>query len=319
MIPGSGRSPGNGRNGHPLQSSGLKTPMDREAWGATVLWVSKGSDMTTHTHQAEFPTPARAQRLKKNHQTLTVFVLKSQMLFSFAPCFVRKGLTWNIFSSCKCLSSTLSFPWAVQSAGCVAGRNQRHLPSELWGGRGWVCKCPGHLHCRIPYSGNAHASVLPETRPPQSRPQACRKATDALKGEGMLLCISAHPNTRVNEQVGKKGRLCAVGGGWTGALGPHLPSEEPPALSDPGRASPVPSTLEALVHTVRFLARQPSESKTPTLSPYNRDADARELAGPRSNHAALSRWGTLLSPQPPTAKPTLGHFFHAPGRHTEEV
>lgn len=134
----------------------------------------------------------------------------------------------------------------------------------------------------------------------------------------MLLCISAHPNTRVKEQVGKKGCLCVVGGGWTGVLGPHLPPQGPPALSDPG-PSPVPSTPEVLVHMVRFLAWQPSESKTPTLSPYNRDTDARELAGPRSSHAALSGRGTPLSPQPPTAKPTLGHFFHAPGRRTEEV
>ena len=31
LIPGSGRSPG-GRNGNPLQYSGLENPMDREAW-----------------------------------------------------------------------------------------------------------------------------------------------------------------------------------------------------------------------------------------------------------------------------------------------
>lgn len=208
----------------------------------------------------------------------------------------------------------------MQSAGCVAGTKWCHLSSELRGGRGWACECPGHLHCRIPYSGNALAGVLSKAWPPKSRPRACRKATDALKGEGMLLCISAHPNTRVKEQVGKKGRLCAVGRGWTGALGPHHPPQEPPALSDPGQASPAPCTPEALVYTVRFLAWQPSERRTPTLSPYNRDADTRGLAGSKSSHAALSGRGTpLASPQVPTAKPTLGHFFHAPGRHTEEV
>ena len=31
LIPGSGRSPGEG-NGHPLQYSCLENPMDREAW-----------------------------------------------------------------------------------------------------------------------------------------------------------------------------------------------------------------------------------------------------------------------------------------------
>ena len=35
LIPGSGRSPGEG-NGNPLQYSCLGNPMDREAWWATV-------------------------------------------------------------------------------------------------------------------------------------------------------------------------------------------------------------------------------------------------------------------------------------------
>ena len=35
-IPGSGRSHGKG-NGHPLQCSCLKNPMDRRGWWATVL------------------------------------------------------------------------------------------------------------------------------------------------------------------------------------------------------------------------------------------------------------------------------------------
>ena len=45
LIPGSGRSPGEG-NGNPLQYSCLGNPMDREAWRATVLGVTKKSDMT---------------------------------------------------------------------------------------------------------------------------------------------------------------------------------------------------------------------------------------------------------------------------------
>ena len=40
LIPGSGRSPGEG-NGNPLQSSCLKNPMDRGAWRATVHGVTK--------------------------------------------------------------------------------------------------------------------------------------------------------------------------------------------------------------------------------------------------------------------------------------
>ena len=38
LIPGSGRSPG---NGNPLQCSCLENPMDRGAWRATVHGVTK--------------------------------------------------------------------------------------------------------------------------------------------------------------------------------------------------------------------------------------------------------------------------------------
>ena len=40
LIPGSGRSPGEG-NGNPLQYSCLENPMDRGAWWATVHGVAK--------------------------------------------------------------------------------------------------------------------------------------------------------------------------------------------------------------------------------------------------------------------------------------
>ena len=40
LIPGSGRSPGEG-NGNPLQYSCLENPMDREVWQATVHTVTK--------------------------------------------------------------------------------------------------------------------------------------------------------------------------------------------------------------------------------------------------------------------------------------
>ena len=46
LIPGSGRSPGEG-NRNPLQYSYLRNPMDRGAWRATVLGVAE-SDMTEH-------------------------------------------------------------------------------------------------------------------------------------------------------------------------------------------------------------------------------------------------------------------------------
>ena len=44
LIPGSGRSPGEG-NGNPLQHSCLENPTDRGAWWATVYGVSE-SDTT---------------------------------------------------------------------------------------------------------------------------------------------------------------------------------------------------------------------------------------------------------------------------------
>ena len=40
LIPGSGRSPGEGK-GYPLQYSGLENPMDGGAWRATVHEVAK--------------------------------------------------------------------------------------------------------------------------------------------------------------------------------------------------------------------------------------------------------------------------------------
>ena len=40
LIPGSGRSPGEG-DGNPLQYSCLENPMDREAWWTTVHGVSQ--------------------------------------------------------------------------------------------------------------------------------------------------------------------------------------------------------------------------------------------------------------------------------------
>ena len=51
LIPESGRSPGKG-NGHPLQYSCLRNPMDRKAWWTTVRGVTKESNMTVTKQQA---------------------------------------------------------------------------------------------------------------------------------------------------------------------------------------------------------------------------------------------------------------------------
>ena len=45
LIPGSGRSPGEGK-GKPLQYSCLGNPMDTGAWNVTVRGVTKESGMT---------------------------------------------------------------------------------------------------------------------------------------------------------------------------------------------------------------------------------------------------------------------------------
>ena len=53
-IPGSGRSPGEG-HGNPLQYYYLENPMDRGAWQATVLGVTKSQirlkRLSTRAHQ----------------------------------------------------------------------------------------------------------------------------------------------------------------------------------------------------------------------------------------------------------------------------
>ena len=52
LIPGSGRSPGEG-NGYPLQYSCLGNPMDRGAWQATEQWGLKrvGHNLATKQQQ----------------------------------------------------------------------------------------------------------------------------------------------------------------------------------------------------------------------------------------------------------------------------
>ena len=47
LIPGSGRSPGEG-NGNPVQYSCLGNPMDKEVWWATVPAVAKSLTGVSH-------------------------------------------------------------------------------------------------------------------------------------------------------------------------------------------------------------------------------------------------------------------------------
>ena len=53
LIPGAGRSPGEG-NGNPLQCSCLENPMDRGAWWTAVRGIAKQLDMTEATEHHFF-------------------------------------------------------------------------------------------------------------------------------------------------------------------------------------------------------------------------------------------------------------------------
>ena len=70
LIPGSGRSPGEG-NSNPLQYSCLGNPMDRGAWWATVHRVAKSqtrwSTHSTHTSTTFRPEAWRTQPPGRSH------------------------------------------------------------------------------------------------------------------------------------------------------------------------------------------------------------------------------------------------------------
>ena len=61
LIPGSGRSPGEG-NGNPLQYSCLGNPKDRGDSWAIVHGVTKSRDMTEHTAQPGMLAPSSTDR-----------------------------------------------------------------------------------------------------------------------------------------------------------------------------------------------------------------------------------------------------------------
>ena len=64
MIPGSGRSPGEG-DGNPLQYSCLENPMDREVWQTTVHGVTRvRRDLMTK------PTTKKCIEKKKEYEKL---------------------------------------------------------------------------------------------------------------------------------------------------------------------------------------------------------------------------------------------------------
>ena len=106
LIPGLGRSPGEG-NGNELQCSCLENPMDREAWWATVQWVTK--DMTQQLNNS-------------NKQELLNTQKKSEVCQSFSR--VQLLLT-------------------PQTIACQAPLSMRFSRQEYW--RGLTFPSPGNI------------------------------------------------------------------------------------------------------------------------------------------------------------------------------
>jgi len=105
LIPGSGRSPGEG-NGNPLQYSCLENPMDRRAWQATVHGVTRvGHNLVTKERDVFlelscfFNGPMDVGNLiscssgfsksSLNIEKFTVHILLKPDLENFEHCFAR--------------------------------------------------------------------------------------------------------------------------------------------------------------------------------------------------------------------------------------
>ena len=72
LIPGSGRSPGEG-NGNPLQDSCLENPMDRGALVGYSPWVHKESDMTKKLTYSLYFSTHRSSDLSLTQDRTIVF------------------------------------------------------------------------------------------------------------------------------------------------------------------------------------------------------------------------------------------------------
>ena len=67
-MPGLGRSPGE-RNGHPLQYSGLKNPMDRGAWWATVHGVTESDTKLKYLHEGSQEADGAESNIQERERT----------------------------------------------------------------------------------------------------------------------------------------------------------------------------------------------------------------------------------------------------------
>ena len=98
LIPGSGRSPGEG-NGNPLQYSCLENPMDGGAWWATVHGVAE-SDTTEWLYfhfSSLILTKRKKMRLYLIHCFIYQFSIDKGILFFYLPIFLFSDLS-KIFS-----------------------------------------------------------------------------------------------------------------------------------------------------------------------------------------------------------------------------
>ena len=105
LIPGSGRSPGEG-NGNPLQYSCLENPMDGETWWATVHGVAE-SDTTERLHFSDiyqdiFPNLSMPLLCKEGRFSPKSFHCqpRERKENSYIPMWTKSLITG---SQCKCL------------------------------------------------------------------------------------------------------------------------------------------------------------------------------------------------------------------------
>ena len=102
LIPGSGRSPGEG-NDDPLQYSCLGSPMDRGAWEATVYRVKKES--------AQLSNSAPTTCLLKNLETETICSLKLRRCL--IAIFICISLRLNLFTHVLTLGVSFSMNYLL--------------------------------------------------------------------------------------------------------------------------------------------------------------------------------------------------------------
>ena len=94
LIPGSGRSPGEG-NGIPLHYSCLGNSMDREAWWATVQGVTKESGHDLATKNNKYPLNERSYHLLHTKGQLYTAHQNKLLSFRYAQTGHKEIFSWT--------------------------------------------------------------------------------------------------------------------------------------------------------------------------------------------------------------------------------